>query len=59
MDELQALGVDVSEPVIAAAQGRMCEPEEVARVALFLASDASSIINGEGIVVDNASTVAT
>jgi NAD(P)-dependent dehydrogenase (short-subunit alcohol dehydrogenase family) len=57
MDELVALGVDAAEPAIAAAQGRMCEPDEVARVALFLASDASSFINGEGIVVDNASTI--
>jgi len=32
--------------------GRACEPEEVAKTALFLASDASSYITGHTIVVD-------
>jgi len=59
MAELSALGVESSEAAVAVAQGRICEPEEVARVVLFLASDASSFVNGEGIVVDNASTVLT
>ena len=36
--DLAALGVDVSDAALAAAQGRMCEPEEVARAALFLLS---------------------
>ncbi len=54
--ELQALGVDVSEAAIMAAQGRMCEPEEVARAALFLASDEASFVNGAQLMVDNGFT---
>ena len=56
MAELQALGVDTSEAAIAAQQGRMCEPEEVARAALFLASDEASFVNGTHLFVDNAFT---
>ena len=51
--ELQELGVDVSDAAIAAQQGRMCEPEEVARAALFLASDESSFVSGTHLFVDN------
>lgn len=51
--ELQALGVDVSEAAIAAQQGRIGEPEEVAKAALFLACDESSFISGTHIYVDN------
>lgn len=54
--DLQALGVDVSEAAIAAQQGRMCEPEEVARAALFLASDEASFVNGAQLMVDNTFT---
>lgn len=54
--QLQALGVDVSETALAAQQGRMCEPEEVARAALFLASDESSFVNGTQLFVDNCFT---
>ena len=53
---LAALGVDVSDAAIAAAQGRMGRPEEVAEAALFLASDAASFINGAHIFVDNGFT---
>lgn len=53
---LQKLGVDVSEAAMAAAQGRMCEPEEVAAAALFLASDEASFINGTHLFVDNGFT---
>jgi NAD(P)-dependent dehydrogenase (short-subunit alcohol dehydrogenase family) len=51
--QLAAYGVDVSEAAIAAQQGRMCRPEEVARAALFLASDESSFVNGTHLFVDN------
>jgi NAD(P)-dependent dehydrogenase (short-subunit alcohol dehydrogenase family) len=54
--ELAAFGVDVSDAAIAAQQGRMCEPEEVARAALFLASDESSFVNGTHLFVDNGFT---
>jgi len=53
---LQKLGVDVSEAAMAAAQGRMCEPEEVATAALFLASDEASFVNGTHLFVDNCFT---
>ncbi len=51
--DLAALGVDVSDAAMAAAQGRMCEPEEVARAALFLLSDEASFVNGTQLYVDN------
>lgn len=54
--DLQALGVDVSEAALAAQQGRICEPEEVARAALFLASDEASFVNGAHLFVDNGFT---
>ncbi len=53
---LTALGVDASDAAIAAQQGRMCEPEEVARAVLFLASDDASFINGTHLFVDNGFT---
>jgi NAD(P)-dependent dehydrogenase (short-subunit alcohol dehydrogenase family) len=54
--DLQALGVDVSEAAIMALQGRIGEPEEVARAALFLASDEASFVNGAHLFVDNGLT---
>lgn len=54
--ELQALGVDVSEAALIAQQGRICEPEEVARAALFLASEEASFVNGAQLFVDNGFT---
>jgi NAD(P)-dependent dehydrogenase (short-subunit alcohol dehydrogenase family) len=59
VDELQALGVDVSPAAITQLQGRMAEPEEVARVIRFLASEEASFINGALVVVDNAATAQT
>ncbi len=56
VDALQKLGVDVSEAAMAQAQGRMCEPEEVAAAALFLASDEASFVNGTHLFVDNGFT---
>lgn len=37
--------------------GRFGYPEEVAAVALFLASDATSLITGENIVIDGGNTI--
>jgi NAD(P)-dependent dehydrogenase (short-subunit alcohol dehydrogenase family) len=54
--ELSALGVDMSDATITVQQGRLCEPEEVARAALFLASDEASFINGTHLFVDNCFT---
>jgi NAD(P)-dependent dehydrogenase (short-subunit alcohol dehydrogenase family) len=50
---LAKLGVDVSDAAIAAAQGRMGRPEDVARAALYLASDDADFINGTQLFVDN------
>ncbi|WP_138471557.1 SDR family NAD(P)-dependent oxidoreductase [Poseidonocella sp. HB161398] len=54
--QLRSYGVLASEDDVNAMQGRICEPEEVAEVALFLASDASSFVNGAEIFVDNTFT---
>jgi NAD(P)-dependent dehydrogenase (short-subunit alcohol dehydrogenase family) len=51
--ELTALGVDVSEAAIKAAQGRFGQPEDIARAALYLASDDSDFVNGTQLFVDN------
>ena len=59
LDELRALGVEVSEDDIIRLQGRICEPGEVASAALFLASDDASFVNGETLFVDNAMLVGT
>lgn len=56
VDLLTQYGVDVSEAALAAQQGRMCEPIEVARAALFLASPDSSFVNGTHLYVDNCFT---
>ena len=56
---LNALGWDASEQGIARLQGRICEPEEVARAALFLASDDARFVNGASLVVDNTWTAAS
>lgn len=54
--QLRAFGVLATEEDVNTLQGRICEPEEVAMVALFLASDESSFVNGAEIFVDNTFT---
>ena len=56
VDALTKLGIDASEAAMKAMQGRMCEPEEVAKAALFLASDDASFVNGAHLFVDNTFT---
>lgn len=53
IEQLRSYGVLASEADVNRMQGRICEPEEVAEVALFLASDASSFVNGAEIFVDD------
>jgi NAD(P)-dependent dehydrogenase (short-subunit alcohol dehydrogenase family) len=56
--DLTQLGVDASDTALATLQGRIAEPEEVARAALFLASDEASFVNGTHLFVDNGFTAA-
>jgi NAD(P)-dependent dehydrogenase (short-subunit alcohol dehydrogenase family) len=56
VEALSKLGVDASDTALAAQQGRMCEPEEVAKAALFLLSDEASFVNGAHLFVDNCFT---
>jgi NAD(P)-dependent dehydrogenase (short-subunit alcohol dehydrogenase family) len=51
--ELDAAGQKWEEGDLAATQGRICEPEEVAAAVLFLASDEASFVNGAALYVDN------
>lgn len=53
IDELDAAGQAWEEGALAEAQGRICEPEEVAAAVVFLASDESSFITGNALYVDN------
>jgi NAD(P)-dependent dehydrogenase (short-subunit alcohol dehydrogenase family) len=53
VEALARLGVDVSDAAIRAAQGRMGKPEDVARAALYLASDDAEFVNGAQLFVDN------
>jgi NAD(P)-dependent dehydrogenase (short-subunit alcohol dehydrogenase family) len=50
--ELTALGVDASEGAIKAAQGRFGQPEDIARAALYLASDDAEFVTGTQLFVD-------
>ena len=53
IDELDGLGQEWQDADLAATQVRICEPEEVAAAALFLASDEASFVNGAALYVDN------
>lgn len=50
--DLTALGVDVSEAAIKAAQGRFGQPADIARAALYLASDDAEFVTGTQLFVD-------
>lgn len=54
--QLRHYGIFASEDDVNLMQGRICEPEEIADVALFLASDESSFVNGAELFVDNTFT---
>jgi len=56
MEQLRLHGIYASEDDVNLMQGRICEPEEIATVALFLASDESSFVNGCELMVDNTFT---
>jgi NAD(P)-dependent dehydrogenase (short-subunit alcohol dehydrogenase family) len=51
--ELLALGIDASDAAIAAQQGRMATPDDIAKAVLFLSSDDASFVNGTQLFVDN------
>ena len=53
ISELDAAGQEWEEGALADAQGRICEPEEVAAAVVFLASDESSFVTGNALYVDN------
>ncbi len=51
--ELDAAGQEWEDTGMAATQGRICYPEEVASAVVFLASDEASFVNGNATYVDN------
>ena len=53
IEELDAAGQKWEEAALAAEQGRICEPEEVAQAVVFLASNEASFVNGVALYVDN------
>lgn len=53
ISELDAAGQQWEEEGMAATQGRICRPGEVANAVLFLASDEASFVNGTALYVDN------
>jgi NAD(P)-dependent dehydrogenase (short-subunit alcohol dehydrogenase family) len=55
---LAAHGFDATVEALSVQQGRLCQPEEVAKAALFLASDDASFVNGAHLFVDNCFTAA-
>lgn len=53
IDDFKTLGIEWDDDALAATQLRICEPEDVASVALYLASDEAGFLNGVAIPVDN------
>lgn len=58
LELLREHGTHISDDMLQSMQGRLCDPSEVARTALFLASDDSSFVNGTHLFVDNGYTAA-
>ncbi|TYK53079.1 SDR family NAD(P)-dependent oxidoreductase [Actinomadura decatromicini] len=59
IDELTARGAGDVEADIAARQGRLCTPEEIAAAALALVGDDTAVVNGAALVADNGWTALT
>jgi NAD(P)-dependent dehydrogenase (short-subunit alcohol dehydrogenase family) len=55
--DFAAIGQVWDERTLNDSQGRLCQPEEVARAVLFLASEESSFINGAALFIDNCSSI--
>ncbi len=53
ISQFAALGQTWDDAALARAQGRICEPAEIADAVLFLASDASAFVNGTALYLDN------
>ena len=53
IDAFKELGVDFGDAELAETQLRICEPEEVASVALYLASVEATFLNGLAVPIDN------
>ena len=53
ISELDTAGQEWEDGALAEAQGRICEPDEVAAAVVFLASDEASFITGDALYVDN------
>lgn len=58
LELLREHGTVISDDMLQNIQGRLCDPIEVARTALFLASDDASFVNGAHLFVDNGYTAA-
>lgn len=58
IEKFREMGVDWDESAFAATQLRICEPEEVAAAAVFLASPAASFVKGVALSIDNGWLVA-
>lgn len=53
IEDFKALGIDWNEQALTDTQIRVCQPEEVADIALFAASDEARFMNGAVFSVDN------
>ena len=58
LELLREHGTHITDDMLQGMQGRLCDPAEVAKAALFLASDDASFVNGAHLFVDNGYTAA-